>query len=216
MQSVRFLFLFLSICILISLAIGQTSDLANVLDKYRHSKSVISNIVKEVNLSLLEQTQVSQGKFYFSKGRLRIEFNEPDNTLLVINGKNIWIEKRLPKEFSGPAQVIQITAGKDKKKLQGPLSILLGHKKALSDFKVTKKVSGRRLIFQLIPKDKKEYANLVNIEIAVEKASLKSFSYWDDLENKTSYRFSQTVFNREIPKSQFLYSPPKNAEITRL
>ena len=205
----------LSLSSLVSLAMSQASGLDKTLERYHRSKTVMAELVKVVKLSLLDRTQVSHGRLYLSNGKLRLELAGLEKTVLVIDGRHVWMERRLPEEFGGQVRVIQMAVGGHKKSLQGPLPILLGHKEALNDFKVIEKISGRQKVFQLKPKDGKEYPNLVKVEVTIEGEKLKDLSYWDELENKTSYRFGKTRFDGKISKSQFLYSPPKNAEVTK-
>ena len=197
----------------------RASDLEKTLDRYRHARSVTSGLVKVVNLSLLDQKQTSYGKLYFSKNRLRIEFTKPESLLLVMDGQNIWTERKLSKELGGQVQVVQIAVDDHRKNFQGPLPLLLGDKKALEDFtlkeKTPKKAKEPQRIFQLRPRDQKKYPDIVKIEVIIEGKKLRKLSYWDELDNKTSYEFRRTKFNKKVSKNQFLYSPPKNAKVTK-
>ena len=204
------------LCTFLFLPLGEGQEtLQSILDRYRRSKTLTSRLVKVMELSLLETKETSYGRLYFSKDKLRIEFTHPEKSLLVINGPNIWIERRFPKEFGDQIQVIKIPISQ-KKNLQNPLAAFLKYEDSLDTFQVVHTQQGPQSVYQLTPKNKKDYPNVVKIKVIVRDNNIKKFSYWDELENKTTYIFNQFQFNLRIPKSRFLYSPPKDVKVTEI
>ncbi len=55
--------------------------------------TIQSDFIQEKNLSLLAEKIVSKGKFWFRKeNRVRMEYTQPFQYLLVINGSNVYIK----------------------------------------------------------------------------------------------------------------------------
>ena len=200
---------------------SQNKLLEDTLSTYYQSDSVTAHLTQVKHFSLLEKTETNHGKIYLSNGQLRMEFQKSDDALLsellIINQSHIWTEKRFSKEFGSSIQVTKINLDQRNKENQaGSIFFLFGDKKPLNQFHISQRKMGGQRVFQLQPKDKKKHPGIVQIEIFIDEKQVKSLSYSDDLENKITYNFNKTYFNKKLPKELFNYSPPKNAAVTTL
>src|ERR1700722_4196260 len=75
-----------------------THDVDSVLASYRTAKAVKGKVKKTVVQEAMETSMSSQGDFFFSKGKMRLEMMEPERTPLVYDGKTIWFESRADEE----------------------------------------------------------------------------------------------------------------------
>ena len=204
------------------------STLTKTLERYHRAQNVSSTLTKEMTFPLLGKTQMSQGKLYFSKGKLRMEIQGADKMTLVLDGQKLWIERRFSRELGGQVQVMQMALHSEEKSLQSLLPLILGQKSFLEDFDIARKnivkknIAEKHLkhkgqkgqqVFDLRPKAGKKYQNLVRMEITIEREELKELIYWDELENKVHYKFGGPQFNTKISQKYFSYLPPKGAKV---
>ena len=195
-------------------------DLKEILKAYQQAHSVTSDITQIKHFSLLGKTNTHRGKIQFSMGKLRMEFKQPNdsllNHLLIVNQSHIWEEKKFSKDFGSQIQVTKIHRHQENHNSENPLLLLLKGELPTDEFNLSKKKIGLLQTFHLKPKDKKKHPYISEIEVVTKSQKIQSFSYLDDLENKTTYKFNNTYFNKEILKDLFNYSPPKNAKVTNL
>ena len=70
-------------------------DVESVLAAYRKAPAIQAKVKKTVVQETMGTENTSTGEFFFSKGKLRLDFTEPDKTSLVYDGKFVWLESRL-------------------------------------------------------------------------------------------------------------------------
>ena len=195
-------------------------DLKEILKVYQQAHSVTSDIIQIKHFSLLGKTNTHRGKIQFSMGQLRMEFKQPNdsllNHLLIVNQSHIWEEKQFSKDFGSQIQVTKIHRYQGNHNTESPIFLLLKGELPTEEFSLSKKKIGLLQTFHLKPKDKKKHPDISEIEVVTKAQKIQSFSYLDDLENKTTYKFNNIYFNKKISKDLFNYSPPKNAKVTTL
>lgn len=186
-------------------------DVDLVLTKYREAEAFSAKVKKTVAQEVLGTENSGDGKFYFSKGKLRLEMAEPENTTLVYDGKVVWMETRLDEN------TIEVTKVKSKqlKKNDSILAALFERRNILQTFKLTgsKDVEGRK-IFSFEPKDKKK-TEIRALDIALRGKELAGVAYKDDRENRVSFDFTDLVREPVAPE-KFTYKPPKGANVTEM
>jgi len=210
------LFTFLSVVV----AQGAPKNLSlvkQVLRRYQKSEAVEIKISKKVHLSLLDETKESSGKLVLSKGRLRMEIEPPDESLLVMNKNIIWLATPTPEELGGKTQVLKIPSSKLSQQSRAPIAFLLGKESVWDQFVVQgeeRKNSVTEL--KLKQKSSKEKADIksVNLWIDHKNQRIEKLAYKDELDNETSYRFLETDFKAKPEDKKFEYVPPKDSEVT--
>jgi outer membrane lipoprotein-sorting protein len=206
MPSILLIFLSFSL----SWAGASTADLESLLTKYRQSKAIKAKVTKTVVQELMGTKNESQGLFYFSKGKLRLDIESPEKSTLVYDGQSIWHESRLD---DSEIQVSKFKAG-DLKKSDSLLASLFERKDILKNFKVlTSDDSDGKNAFTFEPKDKSK-TEIRWLELVTNKSELLRIAYKDDRENKVSFDFLE-VSRQAVPAKMFMYKPPKGAQVTR-
>ena len=123
----------------------------------------------------------SQGEFYFSKGKMRLEMREPERTTLVYDGKIIWFESRADEEHI----VVTKMKAMELRKSDSLLASLFDRKDVLKNFNLKSSKSEWLAIkdFKFEPKDKKEKWISNRLEIALkDKKTFERISYKDQIE----------------------------------
>ena len=196
---------------------GPQLEVEKTLASYRESRNFKAQVKKTITQEILGgDPSVSEGEFYFSKGRLRLEISKPEPTILVFDGKHIWFESRIGE---GKDQKIVVSKMKAQqiKKSDSLLAVLFDKKDILKSFnlKSTKSLDkGKQFVFT--PKDtKKSEVQLLQLVLIPKSKEILSISYTDSVENKVDLEFSNTQ-KTEVPKNKFSYTPPKGADVTEL
>jgi len=193
-------------------------NVKKVVLHYQKSKSIKMSVDKEVYLSYLEQTKSSKGKLLFSKGRLRLEIEEPEKSLLLMAKNTIWVENHLSADMGG-VQVTKINASKQLKQKNALLAFLFDNIKVWDNFEVLdSKIKDKLTAVSLKPKPGQDLGEVVKINLLLDMDNkiLKKIVYWDELENKTEFAFSSIDFKAPMNEKLFSYTPPKGATVTTL
>ncbi len=184
-------------------------DVDVVLNKYRQAEAFKANVKKTTANEVIGNETVGDGRFFFSKGKLRLEMGEPENTTVVYDGKVIWMETRLDE------QTVNVTKIKSRelKKNDTLLASLFERRDLLQTFAMTnaREEDGKK-IYTFEPK-KRIKTEVRGLEIAIEGKNLQRVTYRDDLENKVSFEFKD-LERGAIPSGKFKYRPPKGASVT--
>lgn len=184
--------------------------------KYNAAAGVTLQVKKTVKLSLMDETRISEGVLYFSKGKLRLELAKPEDSLIVLNTEAIWVES-VTDGLDGPSKhVMKITSKDLKKRTKAPLAQLLTDAKTWNEFKVLKSETVDDVaVLRLSPKNPAKFSDMtvVDVKIDVMANEIRSLSYQDEIENEVAYDFSKTDLKTKILKSKFSYKPPKGAEV---
>ena len=181
-------------------------------ESYWSSELVSMDVERENTYSLLEKKETAKGKMYFSKGKLRLNMEEPKPSHLVIGDKVIWFAEKYENEW------VVVKVAKDKaKQAQAFFNLLFG------DVGVTKKLDliGNNVVkdfesYILKPKKSSDFPGISKLAIIFHQDTkeILMLQYWDDLENKTSYELTNVVKKDKSDKSLFKYTPPKNSDVT--
>lgn len=187
-------------------------DVDGVLSKYRQAPAIQAKVKKTVVQETMGTENSSTGDFYFSKGKLRLDFTSPEKTSLVYDGKYVWLESRLDDKN------IQVTKMRtnELRRSKSVLTALFEKKDILRNFKLLKTadVDGAKNYF-FEPKKKKAEDEIQQLQIVLKNKELERISYKDQLENTVSFDFSQ-VTKGKVPATTFSYKVPKNAQVTEI
>ncbi|PIU00222.1 MAG: hypothetical protein COT74_04610 [Bdellovibrionales bacterium CG10_big_fil_rev_8_21_14_0_10_45_34] len=189
-----------------------------VENKYQTAMSVKMDVKKTLRLSVLDKTKESHGEMTLqSPGHMRLELKEPDNSLLVVNPKSVWlVHHPLDDDFDDK---VRVTVSKEPLKSQPQMLVvfLMGSGSLLDTFTIkneaTWKPGGEPI--ELEPKKKTE-SEISKASLIIEAGEIKKLSYFDHLDNETVLEFSKTKFGEKIKKTLFEYKPPKDAVVTRV
>lgn len=186
------------------------ADVDAVLMKYRRAEAIKAKVKKTVVQEVMGSESHGRGEFYFSKGKLRLDITEPEKTVLVYDGKYVWLESRLDHAIS----VTKIATG-ELKRSDSLLAALFEKKDILNTFKLVSKkdVSGAK-VYAFEPKDKKK-TEVQYLELVLKSSDLTRVTYRDQVENKVSFEFDKLA-SAKVAASKFNYKPPKGANVTEI
>src|SRR5690606_39035428 len=111
--------------------------LARSFGELKDSKLVEMQVQKEFSSPYMAagKAKVSDGKFHFSRGKIRLSFDKPNSSLLVLSGADIWLEERHPKTEGELIQVSHFKADKAKKS-SALLALLFGESKIWNELEL--------------------------------------------------------------------------------
>src|SRR5581483_9847285 len=92
--------------------------------------AVSAKVTKKVEQDTLGIESSSEGDFFFSKGKIRMDIKEPEQTTLVYDGKTFWLESRADDEHI----VVTKMPGSNLKKSDSILASLFDRKDVLNGF----------------------------------------------------------------------------------
>lgn len=187
-------------------------DVETVLAAYRKAPAIQAKVKKTVVQETMGTENTSTGEFFFSKGKLRLDFTEPEKTSLVYDGKFVWLESRLDD------QNIQVTKMRtnELKRSKSVLTALFEKKDVLRNFKMVKAAEekgSKNYFFE--PKKKKTDDEIQLLQVVLKNKELERISYKDQLENTVSFDFSDLTKGK-VPAAKFSYKIPKNAQVTEI
>ncbi len=160
---------------------------------------------------LIGKESQSNGHLYFKLGKFRIDFEKPEPSTLIMDGKVIWYEVKFGADSGGKTIVNKIRA-KSLNKSQSLWTAILNDGEALDSFQLIEKTSAADLAtFRLKPKHESEIQELKVVTTQKDKRVIE-IAYTDDRENEV--RFELGAIQALKKETQFKYTPPSGAEVT--
>ena len=182
---------------------------------YGKAHSICTRVKKKVDYALMGTSKSYHGHLFIKGRHLRLELEGADKSLIIVNGDRVSVVTYPPKDSDLKIQVLHTTFAR-KGQAQALLKALLGGKLA-ENFKVQKsETHDGEIAVDLKPKSNFAEFTKVALKVAAKGYRIKEISYWDDLNNQTSYTFSDAKFNCRISKHKFHYNPPKDAEVSSM
>lgn len=192
--------------------------------KYQGKKPVAMKVNKTLKIGLLNQERSSDGTLWMSSGRIRMELEGDEKSLLVVNKKNLWAVTFPGSDFpDAPVQVIKGDASSKKVQSQGAIGMLSlgGFLNVFNATSVQEMSSGEKRYF-LMPKKTNSDFRRAQVTISADGTQITELKYWDERENETQFEFREVTFGKneafgkKIEDALFTYSPPAKAEIMNL
>ncbi|MEZ4870909.1 MAG: outer membrane lipoprotein carrier protein LolA [Bdellovibrionales bacterium] len=189
-----------------------------ILDKYWESDSVYMQVEKKVVTTLLDIENTSSGRLMFVKGQVRIDFNEPDEQIVVINKSHIWLAKHTTSAQKKIWQVTRMPRTRAEKQ-NALMALLFGDKKVWDKLKLEGVSEKGDLVSIKLKPLKPEYLpGIEKLVLIIDKAvnELRLIKQWDEIESEVQMKFTTPLFDAPYEKNFFDYSPPKGAQVTEL
>jgi outer membrane lipoprotein-sorting protein len=188
------------------------------LDTTYQQKSASMKVERITKNALLEQEHKVAGHLWISSGKLRMELEGEEKTLLVVNKKSLWAVTYPPADFKdAPIQVIIADAASKKGRSKNLVTLLSqgGFLKFFMPTGVEKQPSGEVLFF-LNPRQEHGDFKRAQVKVTGDGKKLITFNYWDDRDNEVRMNFSDVKFEKLMDDKLFNYTPPPNAELMNL
>lgn len=192
--------------------------LLKTLDSVYQTKSAEMKVEKITKIPLLEQERKASGTLWISSGRLRMELEGSEKSLLVVNKHNLWAITFPPAEFKDAAvQVIKGNTSTKKGRSQNFVSLFsMGGFTKFFDATAAQHESNGDVLFFLSPKQEQTDFRRAQVRVSSDGKKLLVINYWDDRDNETRMEFSSLKFEKKVDERLFNYTPPKNAEVINL
>lgn len=201
-----------------SLKPADLKKLRSVVVKYQTSQSATMDVEKKLILGLLNEKRDSKGRLFVSMGRMRMELEGSEKTLLIVNLKKLWAVTYPPAEFKDAALQV-ITGAVDSKKGQTHAMIgLLAQGGLLKFFQPTgmqKKETGEALYFLQPVKAQTDFKRM-QLTLSKDGKSIAELRYWDERDNESHFSFSNVEFGKKLDDKLFIFTPPANADVMQL
>jgi outer membrane lipoprotein-sorting protein len=191
------------------------TEVSQALSSLRQKSGVAVPVKKKSLNGLLGKEKTSEGRLFYWQGKLRLETDAPEETILVLDGKTLWLATKLPEEMGGKTMVSK-TSARNFKKSNTLIAALLENKKLLKEFKLDRRsdVDGEvHLEFAAKKPDENEIQRLA-LWLRPAAKRLEKITYWDDKENEVTFTLGEIKSIDGDRKALFSYKPPKGAEIT--
>lgn len=180
-----------------------TQDFENRLAKEAQTmQSIESDFTQVKYLDILDEKVTSKGKFYYQKsGKIRMEYAQPINYLIVIN------DSRLKIVSDGKKSVMSLTANKMMNQMQDMLTAcMIGDlSKMSSDYKLEYFENDSYYIVKIKPVNKAIQAYISEIEIYLDKKDMSVYKLRlsETATNYTKYEFYNKRFNALKDETKF-------------
>ena len=163
-------------------------------------EAVKGDIKQEKAFAFLTEKLISEGVFYYQKeSKLRWEFNEPIEYIILINENSMRLkEEGEEKKYKGMNQILRQVK-------EIILGCIDGSIMSNSNYKTTFSANGISIRIQLQPKAKnlKEFIQQIDVEFAKSSSVLKTVTLTDPSGDKTEIVFSNVVSNQKVDESFF-------------
>ncbi len=212
MRKILIIFIFLNVPHLF----GSQKKLEKVLEKYWNSKKVSMNVVKTIEQQLsVKKNRKSKGKLYYSRGLLKIIFEEPLYSEVVIDSENIWVSQKSRAFGEEKWNVSRFKKSRVLKNSQTLLGLLFADKKILDNFKIIDSFEKDGLwSYVLEPRVKKNYPKLEKLAIVLNGSyEIELLRQRDNFENEVSYRLTEKNFNAKFKNEILKHIHRKNSEL---
>ena len=165
-------------------------------------QSIESDFTQVKYLDILDEKVASKGKFYYQKsGKIRMEYAQPVNYLIVIN------DSRLKIVSDGKKSVMSLTANKMMNQMQDMLTAcMIGDLSRISsDYKLEYFENDSYYIVKIKPVNKAIQAYISEIEIHLDKKDMSVYKLRlsETATNYTEYEFYNKRFNALKDETKF-------------
>ena len=181
----------------------QTKDFENRLAREAQTiQSIDSDFTQVKYLDILDEKVTSKGKFYYQKsGKIRMEYAQPINYLIVINGARLKIVA------DGKKSTMTLSANKMMNQMQDMLTAcMIGDlSKMTSDYKLEYFENAQYFIIRIKPVNKAIQAYITGIEIYLDKKDMSVYKLRlsETATNYTEYEFYNKRFNALKDETKF-------------
>ena len=158
-------------------------------------------------LSDLEDAEVSRGRVLLGKpGLMRWTYTEPQPSLVVSDGRTLWVYDAVARQVTRVPVGQQVLAG-------AALQFLLGEGSLLETFQIeASSCTPSSVVLDLQPIEPASYERL-GLVADPKSGVIFEISIVDLFGNRTRIRFSDLITNQSIAPEQFEFVVPKGVEV---
>lgn len=204
-----------SIIVLLSANVSYSLTLNEIVDRvqerYEKTKNFQADFTQTSILKSVKQKQVSKGKVFIKKpGMMRWEYKEPEEQLIISDGKVVWLYAPIDKQVM--MNSISGDAG-----FQSPNLFLSGSGNLRDTFNIELEDEGTALQPQYLLKltPKKLQPNMTRLVIGVNAIdfNIESSTIYDIYGNQTMVSFLNMEINKDMPDDKFHFEVPQGVRV---
>lgn len=197
--------------------------IASLQEKYEGMESLRAFFEQKNELRTLGRTTTARGRLLLQKpGRLRLEYQEPEEQVLVSDGETFWLYTA---RFR---QVMVSRPGRTALGGPAPLLFLAGKGDLRKNFDVVVEEvgvarrgggvwrAGHPHRIRLEPKSPGASFRRMWLEVEAGSFAIRSLAYEDNLGNKSRLRFSNLEEGVRIASEEFRFTAPPDVEVVRM
>ncbi|MGE0761887.1 MAG: outer membrane lipoprotein carrier protein LolA [Bdellovibrionales bacterium] len=193
-------------------------EIEQALKPMRQKEGTSVAIKKRTTNSLLGREKKSEGRLYYRRGKLRLELKSPEDSLVILDGKTLWLATKLDEDLGGKTMVTK-TSARSLKKSSTLIAALLENQQLLKEFKVSaRKTDGEEVHLKFTPRLSDGEIQDLQLWLNPKAGRLLKVLYTDDKENEVEFTLGEpgSLFSGfdSDPDQIFFYKPPKDAEVT--
>lgn len=192
--------------------------LKEIEKKYSQTSALKAAVKKTLKLKMLEQERSFEGTLEIKKpGMFRLEFEKPEKSLAVTDGKTIWVVT-YPSD-PDLDNTVRVIRSRDPERVQSQalVTFLLGKGGLLNEFAFVSSETKKSITqYTLTPKKQNDDIKKLILIVNTKTKEINQISFWDALDNETSLTLDNTKFGLSIDAKNFQFSPPEGAEVTDL
>lgn len=186
----------------------------NAFKFYWQKQSAHMKVRRDIYNNISEKKISAFGTLVFSKGKIRLDIDEPTKSTLVFEKDFIWYAEA-PTELFPKWRISKVSREKAER-AQALFKLLFGQVGVIDqlDLMAHKSRDGfESHIFK--PKKQSDFPGVVKLAIVMsqDQKQVRLVRLWDDLDNETTFEFTDVDYDKKIAKNFFDYKPPKNSEI---
>lgn len=165
-----------------------------------------SGFIQEVFDDKGKLKQKSRGMVFLQRpGRFRWQYAEPDQHVIVADGKNVWVHD---------VELDQVTVKPTTRALSAaPVGMLLNKQPVEAQFQVQEmQAEGSRLEwFHLIPH--KKDSDFTSMDLGISHQGIQEMVLEDKFGQQTYIHFQGMKLNTPVDANRFRFTPPANADV---
>ncbi|MBU2591612.1 MAG: outer membrane lipoprotein chaperone LolA [Nitrospinae bacterium] len=196
----------------LSAAPDSLDNFVNAIQKqYELNKTLTGNFTQVAYLKQHNRQNISKGKAYLKKpGRMRWEYKEPEEQVIVSDGNTLWFY--LPLDGQATKSKLSEAVAPD-----SPYNFLMGKGKIRQLFEISSVTlewgDAKLRYLSLVPK--RGELNMAKIIIGVNRKTfqVEETNVIDYFGNSTRVIMSEVDRESDIPDTMFNFVPPKNVEV---
>lgn len=189
------------------------NKLETALSQFQGNRFCEIKMVRHYQSELLQSQKTSDSVFYQRGSKFRLEQVDSTKSVLIFDGKSLWVL-----EFEGPNSSEPEQVSRSNSKNSNPkLKQILDYRFLKSNFDITKEENESiDTHYSLTPIDKKQFSDLLDLKVVIKAGQLSSLSYQDEMENKIRYEVRSIQCKKKAPKGLFNFEPKDKSTVIEL
>ncbi|MDY6853348.1 MAG: outer membrane lipoprotein chaperone LolA [Thermodesulfobacteriota bacterium] len=183
-----------------------------VQNVYKGTKDFRAEFIQESTVKSINKTEVSKGRIYFKNpGKLRWDYDIPAKQEIVTDGKTLWM-------YVAQDRQVMINKLSDVYQSNTSTFFLFGMGDLKRDFDIhligsDSNTVEEGYILKLIPREPQPNINELFLVIHNDTFQVKETYFYDFYENFIRIKFKNSMINRGLSDSLFVFTIPEGVEV---